>query len=362
MKNTMSYILALFIGLFVGWLAQQFWFIYHESEAALPSERNLARFQSRLESLKLNSTEPMLVVAGVAQALPKAISEIDRMLLEKDFEGSVAWYYQTSNVDLARALEIAQLGFSLGMYEPVYMFLYEHRPQLDLQDEEKLLETIYQWVARMDKILAESQQTSRLADIYRLLVSLEAENTDYYLRLSYWLIHEDDLQQARQALVGAMNDITLVEDVRQLELFIEQKEQGMFEMVVPLTQSGEHFLVDVSLDDSITGQFMIDTGASKTVIKSSLWPAFSSNVMTAGTPVTLNTANGKTTGLIHNVEHFRFGSMEIEGIEVVAMDLPDFQHDGLLGMNVLNRFEFAIDQTNLQLKLFPKVKATLSVP
>ncbi len=354
MKQTMGYISALFLGLFVGWLAQQFWFFSREPESVLPSERNLERFHNRLSVLKHASSSlpdtPLTMLTEKSATPP-----VKQLLEEKDFEAGIEWYQNTLSTDLSLALDIAELGYDKAYYEQLLFFLYDLRLQLDVKDEQRLLKKIYAMVERIEKQLMAEQRIDRLVDIFRLLISLEAENTLYYLRLSYWLIQVGDLFQAKEALIGAKNDIRYQGALRELQDFIAQTENGQLNFVIPLIRAGEHYLVTVLLNEDVEVQLMLDTGATKTVLKSVLADQLSESA-TRGDLISMNTANGQAKGRLVTLRSLQMGGLNLTDIEMVVMDLPSFKYDGLLGMNILNKYEFSIDQAANQLILRPRLK------
>lgn len=355
MKQTAGYLIALFLGLFIGWLAQQFWFIGRDAEYTLPSERDLARYQSRLEQLKrLPVVEEKITTLA---ALTKVDSSLEKLLANSDFEGGIVWYQTSGASSLKQALSIAELGYSKEQYEALLYFLYDVRLQLDAKDERALLQEIAKMVGQMEKQLTAQQDVQRLVDIYRLLIALEAENPYYYLRLSYWLLQAGEIAQAKEALIGAKNDIRFAADLKELSGLIEKTEQGSLNHYIPLTQVGDHYLVTVTLNESFETQLMLDTGASKSVLKMDLADQFLSWSQQDSTAVRLTTANGEADGVIIQLEHLKLGDANLTDLEIVAMELRGFRHDGLLGMNVLNRFEFSIDQANTQLVLRPKLSS-----
>ena len=357
MKQTAGYLIALFLGLFIGWLAQQFWFIGRDAEYTLPSERDLARYQSRLQQLK---SQPVAVDESNTLAVVAEVnSSFDKALFNEDFEGSVARYQITGTVSLEQALKIAELGFSKQQYEALLLFLYDVRLQLDASEEQALLKEVASLVEQMDKELTAQQDVQRLVDLYRLLTSLEAENPYYYLRLSYWLLQAGEIAQAKEALIGAKNDIRYAADLKELSSLIEQTENGRLNHYVPLTQAGDHYLVSVTLNESIDTQLMLDTGASKTVVKADLADQFMAGSQREGTAIRLTTANGEAEGLALSLDRLKLGDADLTDIDIVLMELAGFSHDGLLGMNVLNRYEFSIDQVNSQLILRPRLSSTV---
>ena len=123
---------------------------------------------------------------------------------------------------------------------------------------------------------------------------------------------------------------------------------------VPMTVVGEHYLVPVTLSNNDTLELMLDTGASKTVIKRGLLESSQSRVIENLEELLMNAANGQTMGYRASMPNVSIGDLNLSSLDVVLMELPDFEYDGLLGMNVLNQFDFNIDQENAVLKLLPK--------
>jgi len=96
---------------------------------------------------------------------------------------------------------------------------------------------------------------------------------------------------------------------------------------------------------------MIDTGASLSTMKSNLAAEYAAYAWTEAGPLQMNTANGSVIGQKIRVRSLRLGDILLNDVEMGVIPLPEFQFDGLLGMNVLSQFEFFIDQEQLFLVL-----------
>lgn len=359
MKQTVSYLLALFLGLFVGWLGQQFWQGSTTLEPSLSAAQSISRQYQRLNNLKNQS------IVSLEEATDDVVSDLT---LEKflnavnqgNTEQALEYFSQMDSRKLDDVLLLAELMYEQARYELIFSTLYDFRYGLDNKSEQQLLNEIYHFVERVDISLGEKNEYERLVGLYRQLSSLEAEHTFYYLRLSYWLLQSGDTLEASQSLLGAVNDIALEGKIRELQQAIDLYDEVGPQVEVPLKMVGEHYLVNVKMAGDVSVELMIDTGASKTVIKRQLLVNEIPDLLNDALSIEMNTANGRATGLVVNVGNIRIGSLQLGGLDVVLMNLPNFEYDGLLGMNLLSRFDFKIDQENSILILSPK-KPVLSL-
>ncbi len=117
---------------------------------------------------------------------------------------------------------------------------------------------------------------------------------------------------------------------------------------IPLTKLGAHYLLDVTINNTLGTQLMIDTGASLTVLSQTLIDSLYPSPEYLGTMM-VNTANGKTAAQRYRIESIQIGQQIISDFDVLAIS----QHSGhgLLGMNFLQSFKFNINQQTNQLEL-----------
>lgn len=351
MKQPVTYLVALFLGLFVGWLGQQFWL---GSTATEPStSHSLARQYQRLNNLKQQATSPAQDT-DKSVSIASSLSKFQQALDQKNIDQAL---YQLTFLEgdrLDEALLLAELMYEQERYELLFTFLYDRRYGLDTDSENRLLDTIYEFVEKVDVKLGENSEYDSLVSLYRQLSSLEAEHTFYYLRLSYWLLRSGNTQEASQSLLGVVNDIELEGQRRELEEAIDLYDEIGPQTEIPLKIAGEHYLVNLSIAGAGTVELMIDTGASKTVVKRALLSKKIPDLLENTQSMLMNTANGNTRGLVVVLKNVSLSGVELDQLEVVLMDLPDFKYDGLLGMNFLGQFDFKIDQERLVLILATK--------
>jgi clan AA aspartic protease (TIGR02281 family) len=350
-KQPVTYLIALFLGLFVGWLGQQFWLGSFATEPS--TSHSLARQYQRLNTLKEQSTSPVQETEQF-DVVALSSSKFQHALDQKNIDQALDQFTYLDGERLDEALLLAELMFEQERYELLFSFLYDKRYGLDTQAERRLLNAIYQLVERVDIKLGEAADYDRLVSLYRQLSSFEGEHTFYYLRLSYWLLQSGNTQEASQSLLGVVNDIELEGQLHELQAAIELYDQIGPQTEVPLKMVGEHYLVSVDIAGAGSVELMLDTGASKTVIKRALLEDKMSGLLENAQSIQMNTANGNTKGLVVTLKNVGMSGVDLDQLEVVLMDLPNFKYDGLLGMNFLGQFDFKIDQEGLVLVLVTK--------
>jgi len=121
--------------------------------------------------------------------------------------------------------------------------------------------------------------------------------------------------------------------------------------VVQLTQSGDHYLVDSSIN-AANATLLLDTGASITALDSKFLERIGAR--DTGRRLTLQTANGQTEGIVYEIRLLRIGRTQVHNFEVAGLDFGErTRFDGLLGMDFLNMFSYTIDNSNNTLMLTP---------
>lgn len=357
MKQPVTYLMALFLGLFVGWLGQQFWLGSTTTEPS--TSHALARQYQRLNNLKQQSSSPFKNTKQLVAI--EQTSKFQQALDQKNIDLALDQFAYLDGERLDEALLLAELLYEQEYYDLLFSFLYDKRYGLGTKSENRLLNAIYQFVERVDVKLGETGEYDRLVSLYRQLSSIEAEHTFYYLRLSYWLLQSGNTQEASQSLLGVVNDIELEDQLRELQDAIELYDQIGPQTEVPLKLAGEHYLVNLDIAGAGSVELMLDTGASKTVIKRALLEDKVLGLLENTQSIQMNTANGNAKGLVVTLKNVGMSSIDIDQLEVVLMDLPDFKYDGLLGMNFLGQFDFKIDQEGLVLVLATKKPKSSSI-
>jgi len=125
---------------------------------------------------------------------------------------------------------------------------------------------------------------------------------------------------------------------------------------IPLTRRGNHYNVAAIINGGNPLALVIDTGASITTLsKESFSQLENRGAQYLGTQL-FNTANGMTQGEIYQVDSIQLGEINIPNPKIAVLDFePSAGLDGLLGMNVLQRYRFEIDQDKDILYMSPRL-------
>ena len=368
MKGSKGYIIALVFGLCLGWLGQQFWLIKLDNQGRM-SDVAFLHSEKRLELLRQDeSVKPASRHIAHLETPPKH-PHLQSLLeqgyfdqaAQKIIDGGVLY---TTDSDLIK--QLSEEFIKRGEYNKAFSFLYELRLFVEPDLEAAYLSMIYEFVSKIDSKLEEKKQLPQLISFYRLLIGFQADYPPYYLRLSYWLLKSGDYDLAEQSLLGARNDIRYQKQYELLQANITKDRNSLTGQVssndslassvsIPLLKKGSHYIVKLSGGDLGEVNLMLDTGATMTVVKRAIVESNNPSLFEKAKPLKLSTANGAVDGVKIILPEITLSEgLRLNDVEIGVMPLPDFQYDGLLGMNVLSRFKFFLDQENDQLILNPK--------
>jgi aspartyl protease family protein len=124
---------------------------------------------------------------------------------------------------------------------------------------------------------------------------------------------------------------------------------------IPLSADG-HFWVRAEVN-GVSGNFMIDTGATLTAISAPLAERAGLEPRRGGIPIMLGTANGTVQAHVATVDSLTFGNVSASGTDAaIAESFGDFN---VIGMNVLARLgSWRVEDNTLI--LVPRTEDTIS--
>jgi clan AA aspartic protease (TIGR02281 family) len=126
-----------------------------------------------------------------------------------------------------------------------------------------------------------------------------------------------------------------------------------YEVSVPLRRIPGGWMAEVLLNETQTGRFLVDTGASVTVISPDLARAIGLQP-TADTPsMELQTLSGRTRGALLTIPSVRVGEAEARNVPAVVHETGPHM-DGILGNTFLARYTFTLDPRQGVLVLRPR--------
>ncbi len=115
--------------------------------------------------------------------------------------------------------------------------------------------------------------------------------------------------------------------------------------VIGFERRGSAILVEVLLNNQLTKKFIVDTGATYTVISYATARELGITPSPSAVKTTLQTANGRVTVPIIKVNSIKVGELEVRNVETALHDGLDTSNEvaGLLGLSFLNKFRVTVD-------------------
>ena len=111
---------------------------------------------------------------------------------------------------------------------------------------------------------------------------------------------------------------------------------------IPIEKHGQVVVIQATLNNKRSAKFVVDTGASYTLISNALARELAIDLGTKTMP--FQTANGMINAPVTNLDSITVGGMEIRDLPTAVHDaVPDPQVAGLLGLNFLSNFRMDID-------------------
>lgn len=186
------------------------------------------------------------------------------------------------------------------------------------------------------------------------LIKLTPDNGELHLQLADMHLKTDDKEQAQyHALMAANQDATRTRAenfmARMLDetLAAQSMEQ---EIQVPLIRFGSQFLVPVNVEGQ-TVKLLLDTGASISGLTSGFLNRHYSFVKSPK-PIQLNTASGTVESVLFVVDTLQIADLTFNKHMLARLPMDNDDHfDGLLGVDILGRFDFVLDQDKAVLRL-----------
>jgi clan AA aspartic protease (TIGR02281 family) len=117
--------------------------------------------------------------------------------------------------------------------------------------------------------------------------------------------------------------------------------------VIGFERRGSAILIEVLLNNRLTKKFIVDTGATYTVISYATARELGISPSPSAIKTTLQTANGRVTVPIIKVNSIKVGELEVRNVETALHDWLDTSNEiaGLLGLSFLNKFRVTVDSS-----------------
>jgi predicted aspartyl protease len=227
--------------------------------------------------------------------------------------------------------------------------------EIDAQKIENALAYLAKYLIRLTSspsIFGESREW--LMEQLNDLIKLTPANGELHLQLAKMYLHDGDREQAQyHALMAANQSETQTRAEVVLAKLTESEaiaDIRVDEIDIKLQRFGKQFLVPVTIENE-SAKLLLDTGASISGLTSSYINRHYGLVKNSK-PIQLNTASGSVDTYLFVVDTFTLDTFTLNKHMLAHLPMDNMNHfDGLLGVDILGRFEFVLDQDNALLKL-----------
>ena len=127
-----------------------------------------------------------------------------------------------------------------------------------------------------------------------------------------------------------------------------------------------HILVPVAVDGQESLTFILDTGAGRTTVTPALARELGLSPL-PGESVGMRGVHGMTENAVVRIASLSIGDVRLVGQEAIVMELDhitrgQWQADGIIGMDLLRRFDLRLDFQARSVALLPRASSLQSCP
>jgi len=262
-------------------------------------------------------------------------NEAHALLLE-----AIDWFPEHGGIRLRLAESYVGLGESREAIEQYWLaleLLPAHAPDIT----KALLRTYRDW----GQALLRQGEFSNAANLFREALQIDATNGQLYFALGQAELRRQAFEEAIQAFESALAYEPGLQG--EVEPYLSKARAllgGPDTVVITFTPGAMRIEVPMLLNGSLQLPFIIDTGASMT-----LMPAWAAEQLGYRPPPTSDWIRVQTAGGPRRLPYAPLGRIEIQGLglsnlPVLFGDLPGYDaHRGLLGMDFLRHFSITVD-------------------
>ena len=133
---------------------------------------------------------------------------------------------------------------------------------------------------------------------------------------------------------------------------------GRAYVTTPIRRQGDFFFTAVTINGKPAGEFLIDTGAAATAIKSEV--ADGLGLAEVDKPQRIRTVGGGQTATFRKTDSLAVGEAKFGGLQIVVIDLGPWEKqvgatfDGVLGCDVWRELMFSIDPGLMKLTFYDR--------
>ena len=228
--------------------------------------------------------------------------------------------------------------------------------QIQLNDINK---KIRQYASFAFQDLSKEGQYKKIREMYEYILNFDSYDPFYLLDYAFVLAEVGDFEQAIQiasSLVDHEGAGIKAQKLLKKLIYDRNFAQSQANSIkIPIEVEHNHFFVKAVINQTTTVRLLIDTGASYTSIRYSIF----SEIVGGGSDnlrsINVHTASDMVTSYVHKVDSLKIAGVTLRGLDIASMsEIGMGKYDGVLGMNFLDYFIFLFDKENKYLILKKK--------
>lgn len=247
---------------------------------------------------------------------------------------------------------------AVGIYQLATEYAYS------LKSQKKIEQEFDDFMRETDSFLSQKEDWYNLSQIFLQAEIVGLLKPKYRLRQAEIYLINGERYEALQILNALLGDNNFSKDAKAL---LDRLDGGIDSVqhdslsqnhssAVALEKRGNQYIADLGLGETSEVRLLIDTGASLTTLSQDSFSRIQGSVRhTYVGDRMFSTANGLVKGEVYSVDVVSLANYSLENTVIAVLDFGmGGDIDGLLGMNVLGKFRFQIDQDKNQLLLSPR--------
>ena len=274
----------------------------------------------------------------------QALAQLN-VLIQKDYNSAEAWLLKA---ETAQQLQLA--------HEAVAAWFHYLRLELNSEKIARGLNSLQKYLLALSgQIHGPSAESDWLITQWNHLLETAPvnynNNGSAHLALArLYQLAQDDYQTQYHALAAA-SDASIKNET---QAFLAQLDGGNLQQGIslPLQRYGQQYLLEIKLNGE-SAKLLLDTGASISGLGRdylSRHPQLVKNTR----PIELHTASGVEQSYVFSLDEIQLGDASFNQQLMVALPMSTRDFDGLLGIDLLGKFHFVIDQNKAELQLKPR--------
>lgn len=285
------------------------------------------------------------------------IEKVQALITKKEYSSAIQLLHsilQKNPADAEALLLLARLFEQQVQHQDAVSTWFRY---LTIETDAKKIEGALTYLANYLLRLADNpmifgEHRDWLAGQLNDLIKLTPDSGELHLQLAEIYAEKEDTEQVQYHALMAANQ---TETRSRAEALLARLTENTLnidkdEIRISLTRFGNQFLVPVRIDGQNLN-LLLDTGASISGLTDDFLRQHS-NMVKAPKPIQLNTASGTVNSFLFVVDSFSLDTITFNKHMLANLPMGNVEHfDGLLGVDILGKFDFVIDQNNAILRL-----------